>query len=222
MPVINSKSLSLFLFLVLHTIASADSNPLAPPQFQNPSSSVALSFPHDDAAGNSNDLLVASGWTTAGDDLGNTDNLIDQQVVNLADDRTVTCADSAPPEDGSPITTSGEKRRSRLLRKRDPPGFCRSQAPSSSSGGTTITINKKRPSRPPGKTEPIRMPKAMPLLGDPNSPLCNEYFPGVGSSYAVCYYSYFKTIPRTPLVHMVSPCRACKYDFPWLSSAKCV
>lgn len=213
MPFIHSKSLSPLLFLILYTLAD-DSTPLGPP-LQDPLSS-AISFPHD--VDNSNGPEV-SGWTTAVD-LGNTgDNLIDQQGVFLpADDQTmVACADSTSSQDGSPHTPG--KRRSRLLRKREPPGFCSSQdyykddITPPPPGGTTTTINK-RPGRPPGKTtpkdKPIEILKPLPLLGDPNSPLCNQYFPGVGSNYAVCYYPYFKTIPRSPLVHMLSPCRACE------------
>lgn len=213
---IHPKSLSLLLFLILYTLAD-DSTPLGP-QFQDPSSS-AISFPHD--IDNSNGLEV-SGWTTAVE-LGDTgDNLFDQQGEFLtADDQTTSaCAGSTSSQDGSPPTP---KRRSRLLRKRDPPGFCSSQdyyqndsAPSSSGGtSTTTTITNRKPGRPPGKTtpraKPMQIQKALPLLGDPNSPLCNQYFPGVGSSYAVCYYPYFKTILRSPLVHVLSPCRACEF-----------
>ena len=211
------KSLFLLLFLILYTLAD-DSTPLGP-QFQNPSSST-ISFPHD--VDNSNGLEV-SGWTSAVE-LGNTgDNIVDEGVFLTADDQTISaCADSTSSQDRSP--TPG-KRRSRLLRKRDPPGFCSSQdyyqndsAPSSSgettTTTTTTTTTSRRPGRPPGKTapraKPIQIQKAMPLLGDPNSPLCNQYFPGVGSYYAVCYYPYFKTILRSPLVHMLSPCRACE------------
>lgn len=229
MPFLNPKSLSLLLFLVHYTLASDESNPLISPQSQDPSSSSAINFPHDDA-GNINDLIASTGWTTAAaGDLGNTgDNMIEQQqdLFRPADDvnTQVACADSAPSsQDGNPSTPPGKKRRRshRLVRKRDdPPGFCRSEdyAPSSSSsdGGTTTTL-KRRPGRPPGKTNPadrpIKIPKAMPLLGDPNSPLCNQYFPGLGSNYAVCYYPYFKTISHSPLVHMVSPCRACKFFY---------
>lgn len=239
MPFINPKSLSLLLFLVHYTLASDESNPLITPQSQDPSSS-AINFPHDDAS-NINSL-VASGWTTttaaaAPVDLGNTsDNPIDQQqdVFLPADDNTVVaCTNSAPSSQdvgNSPIPGRKRRRSRRLLRKRDPPGFCRSEdyykdnnAPSSSSGGgstttTPTTRTNQRPGRPPGEkksgAQPLKIPKAMPLLGDPNSPLCNQYFPSVGSNYAVCYYPYFKTIQRSPLVHMLSPCRACKYFFP--------
>lgn len=215
MPLIHSKSLSLLLFLILYTLAD-DSTPLGPP-FQDPSPS-AISFPHDVDDSNG---LESSGWTTAVD-LGNTgDDLIDQQDVFLpaaADQTMVACAGPAPSQDGSPSNPG--KRRSRLLRKRDPPEFCVSPdylkddtAPPSSSDGTTTTTNR-RPGRPPGKTvpkaKPIEIPKPLPLLGDPDSPLCNQYFPGVGSNYAVCYYPYFKTILRSPLVHILSPCRACE------------
>lgn len=215
MPFIYSKSLSLLLSLILYTYTLADdSTPLGLP-FQDPSSS-AISFSHDVDDSNS---LKLSGWTTAAD-LGNTGNIpTDQQGVFLpADDQTmIACAGSASSQDGSPLKPG--KRRSRLLRKRDSSGFCSSQdylkddtAPPTSADGT-ITTNR-RPGRPPGKTipraKPIQIPKALPLLGDPNSPLCNQYFPGVGSNYAVCYYPYFKTIPRSPLVHMLSPCRACE------------
>lgn len=210
MPFIHSKSLSLLLLLVLYTFVD-HSTPLGPP-LQDPSSS-AISFPNG---------LEVSGWTTAVD-LDNTgDDPTDQQGVFLpADDQTiVACAGSTFSQDGSPPNPG--KRRSRLLRKRDPPGFCSSQdylkddiAPPSSSDGTTTRTTNRKPGRPPGKTNPsarpIQIPKALPLLGDPNSPLCNQYFPGVGSNYAVCYYPYFKTVPRSPLVHMLSPCRACEY-----------
>lgn len=232
MPFLNPKSLSLLLFLVHYTLASDESNPLVSPQSQDPppsSSSSDINFPHDDS-GNINDLIASTGWTTAAaGDLGNTgDNLIEQQqdLFRPADDENteVACADLAPSsQDGNSPAPSGKKRRRshRLVRKRDdPPGFCRSEdyAPSSSSpsdGGTTTTTTIKRgPGRPRGKTNPadrpIKIPKAMPLLGDPNSPICNQYFPGLGSNYAVCYYPYFKTISRSPLVHMLSPCRACK------------
>lgn len=218
MSLIHSKSLSLLLFLILYTLAD-DSTPLGPP-FQDPSSS-AISFPHD--VDDSNGLELLPGWTTAVD-LGNTgDDLVDQQDVFLpaaADQTMVACAGPAP-SDGSPPNPG--KRRSRLRRKRDPPGFCLppdylkdDTAPPSSDGTTTTTTTttKRRPGRPPGKTvpkaKPIQVPKPLPLLGDPDSPVCNHYFPGVGSNYAVCYYPYFKSIPRSPLVHMISPCRACE------------
>lgn len=184
-----------------------------------------MSFPHD-LGDDSNGLDLLSGWTTAAVDLGNTgDDPIDQQDLFLpvaVDQTMVACAGPAPPsqDDGSPPNPG--KKRSRLRWKRDPPetycvappGYLQGDTapPSSSSGGTT-TPNK--PGREAGKTvpkaKPVQIPKTMPLLGDPNSPLCNRYFPGVGSNYAVCYYPYFKTIPRTPLVHMLSPCRACKF-----------
>lgn len=234
MPYLNPKSLSLLLFLVHFSVASDESSPLISPQSQDPSSSSAINFLQDDA-GNINYLIESTGWTTAAaaapGDLDNTgDNLVEQQkekdLFRPVDDENteVACADSAPPsQDGNPSTPPGKKRRrsQRLVRKRDdPPGFCRSEdyAPSSSSssdgGSTTI---KRRPGRPPSKTNPadrlIKIPKAMPLLGDPNSALCNGYFPGLGSNYAVCYYPYFKTLSRSPLVHMVSPCRACKFFF---------
>lgn len=230
MPLIpHSISLSLLLFcLILYTLAD-DSIPLGRP-FQDPSSSSAISFPHD-LGDDSNGLDLSSGWTTAAVDLGNTGNdPIDQQDIFLSEavaQTMVACAGPAAPSqhDGSPPNPG--KKRSRLRRKRDPPEtYCvvppdylkEDTAPpqsssSSSSGGTTTTPN--RPGREAGKTvpkaKPVQIPKTMPLLGDPNSPLCNQYFPGVGSNYAVCYYPYFKTILRTPLVHMLSPCRACKF-----------
>ena len=231
MPLIlHSKSLSLLLFsLILYTLAD-DSTPLGHPLFQDPSSSSsAISFPHDVVGDDSNGGIELSGWTTAAVDLANTGDSdpIDQQDLLFlpvaADQTMVACAGPAPSQDGSPPNLG--KRRSRLLRKRDPESSCvvppdylkADTAPppsSSSSGGTTTTTNRK-PGRPPGKTvpkaNPVQIPKALPLLGDPNSPLCNQYFPGVGSNYAVCYYPYFKTIPRSPLVHMISPCRACKF-----------
>lgn len=218
MPLIHSKSLSLLLFLILYTLAD-DSTPPGP-TFQDPSSS-AISFPHD--VDDSNGLKL-SGWTTAVD-LGNTgddhDDLIDQQDVFLpaaVDQTMVACAGPATSQDGSPPTPG--KRRSRLLRKRKLPESCVAPgylndvtSPPSSSGGTSTTTNR-RPGRPPGKTvpkaKPIQTLKPLPLLGDPDSPLCNQYFPGVGSNYAVCYYPFFKTIPRSPLVHVLSPCRACE------------
>lgn len=233
MPFIHSKSLSLLLLLVLYTLASVEPNPLViSPQSQDPSSSSAIDFPQDHA-GNINDFVASSGWTAAAGDLRNTgDNPIDQQqdVFLPANDNTVVaCADPASSQDRISPTPGRKRRRSRLLhRKRDPPGFCRSEdyyqdnniapPPSPSGGGTTTTqTTGRRPGRPPGKTtpavQPIQIPKAMPLLGDPNSPLCNQYFPGLGSNYAVCYYPYFKTILRSPLVHMLSPCRACKLFF---------
>lgn len=213
MSLVHSKSLSLLLFLILYTLAD-DSTPLGPP-FQDPSSS-AISFPHD--VDDSNGLEL-SGWTTTVDSGNTGDDLVDQQDVFLpaaADQTMVACAGPAPSQDGSPPNLG--KRRSRQLRKRDPPGICvppdylkDDTAPPSSSGGTTTN---KRPGRPPGKTipkaKPIQIPKNLPLLGDPDSPLCNQYFPGLGANYAVCYYPYFKTIPRSPLVHMLSPCRACE------------
>lgn len=219
MPLIyySTKSLSLLLFLILYTLAD-DSTPLDLP-FQDPPPS-AISFPHD-VVDDSSGRHELSGWTTAVD-LGNTsdDNLIEQQDVFLnaaADQTMVACAGPANSQDGRP-SNSG-KARLRLLRKRDPPESCAppgylkdDTAPPSSSGGTSTT--DRRPYRRPGKTvpkaKPIQIPTTLPLLGDPNSPLCNKYFPGVGSNYAVCYYPYFKTIARTPLVHMLSPCRACE------------
>lgn len=213
MPLTHSKSLSLFLFLILYTLAD-DSTPLSSP-FQDPSSS-AISFPHD--VDHSNGLEL-SGWTTAVDSDNTGDDPIDQQNVFLpasADQTMVACADPAS-QDGPP---NPGKRRSRLLRKRDPPRFCvppnylkDDTASPPSSSGTTPTTNR-RLGRPPRKNvpnaKPIQIPKTLPLLGDPDSPVCNQHFPGVGSNYAVCYYPYFKTILRSPLVHMLSPCRACE------------
>lgn len=222
------KSLSLLLLLVLYTLASDESSSLViSPQAQDSSSSSAINFLQEDA-GNINDLVAPGGWTTAASDLGNTgDNPINQQQEEFLptnDDTVVACADPAPSQDGNPPASGIKRRRFRRLhRKRDPSGFCKSEdyyqnsnlvPPSPPSGGTTTTTNRK-PGRRPGMTQPpvqpIRVPKVMPLLGDPNSPLCNQYFPGLGSNYAVCYYPYFKTILRSPLVHMLSPSRACKY-----------
>lgn len=226
MPLIrnDSKSLLLLLFLILYTLAD-DPTRLDLP-FQD-SSSSAISFPHD-VVDDSNGLeLSLSGWTTAPVDLGNSgDDLIDQQDVFLnasADQTMVACPGPATSQDGRPPNNPG-KTRSRLVRKRDPPESCAppgylkdDTAPPSSSDGTSTTTDGspgRPPGKPPGKTvpksKPIQIPTPLPLLGDPNSPLCNQYFPGVGSNYAVCYYPYFKTVPRSPLVHMLSPCRACE------------
>ena len=191
--------LSLLIILVISTVAD-DSNFLSP-QLQDPAS-LPINFPADFNT-DSNSNLVASGWTAADD--GNNDNPSDSTGFLASDEIVSNCAGSAPGETPTPI-----QRRSRLG-KRDG-GVCRPQQFKDTAPSTGGATTNERPSRidKTKPAQPIQLEKIMPVLGEPDSPLCHKYFPGSGSNFAVCHYPYFKTIRRIPLVSVLTPCRACK------------